>query len=429
MRTTMERYDYSAISPQTVRQAADEGLAEAERLIAQVVQVAGPRTFENTLVPLSDAAAAVWTSDGRALFIFGQLHPDGAVRDAATETRDRTEKWRNGLAGRDDLAHAVRVYAVTEDAAGLTGARRRVLDLWLRDIRRAGHALDPASRTELSRLQDRIVELSLTFSRNLADWNDAIELGDDGVAGLSPEFLEQLPDGVAPGTKRLPIVRSSVVPFLEQSERRHFRERALKQYFSQAAEENREILDELLALRRQAARLLGAKSWSQFANEARMSGGAAAVREFLDSVFGPLRDLAPVERAAMQSLLVAEGVEDELQAWDWRYYHERQRRAIGLDSSELSAYLPLEAVLGGLFELVRDVFRVLVAEERATTGWHPDVRFFVLHDTATGEHLADLYVDLIARDGKSPAPVGLGRSIPARTSWDRSGVRPCASWR
>ena len=415
MCATMERYDYSAISAQTVRQAADEGLAEAERLIARVAQIAGPRTFENTLVPLSDAAAAVSTADGRALYIFGQVHPDAAVRDAATETRDRTEKWRNGLAGRDDVALAVRAYAATGDAVGQTGARRRVLDLWLRDIRRAGHELDPASRIELARLQDRIVELSVTFNRNLADWNDAIELG-DGVTGLSPDFVKQLPDGAAAGTKRLPIVRSSVVPFLEQSERRDLRERALKLFFSQAADENRQILEELLALRRKAAQLLGAESWSQFANEARMSGGAAAVRDFLDGVFGPLQELASVERAAMESILVADGVADELQAWDWRHYHERQRRAIGLDSSEVSAYLPLEAVLGGLFDLARDVFGVRVTEERATTGWHPDVRFFVLRDTTTDEHLADLYVDLIAREGKSPGawtgPLDPGSNAP-----------------
>jgi hypothetical protein len=63
------RYDYSAITAETVRQAADEGLGEAERLIAQAVHAAGPRTFENTLVPLSDAAAAVWTADGRGALI------------------------------------------------------------------------------------------------------------------------------------------------------------------------------------------------------------------------------------------------------------------------------------------------------------------------------------------------------------------------
>ena len=104
----------------------------------------------------------------------------------------------------------------------------------------------------------------------------------------------------------------------------------------------------------------------------------------------------------MRALLDAEGVEGEVQAWDWMYCHERQRRAIGLDWSELSGYLPLDAVLDGLFLLVRDVFGVRIIEEPAVKAWHPDVQFFVLRDAATGEHLTDLYFDPFAREGKMP---------------------------
>jgi thimet oligopeptidase len=104
----------------------------------------------------------------------------------------------------------------------------------------------------------------------------------------------------------------------------------------------------------------------------------------------------------MRDLLAADGFDDELQVWDWLHYHERQRRAIGLDSSALSAHFPLDAVLGGLFDIVRDVFGVEAAEDRAVTAWHPDVRLLVLRDVATGERLADCYVDFFMREGKTP---------------------------
>jgi thimet oligopeptidase len=414
--TRTERYDYAVMSPESVRQAADEGLAEAERLIAQVAHETGERTFENTLAPLSDAAAAVWTADGRGSAI-GQVHPDAGVRDAASRARDRTGKWRNALPRRDDVAHAVRAYAATAEGAGLTGARRRVLDLWLRDLRRAGHELDAASRAELTRLQDRIVELGVTFERNLADSSDDIELDEAGLAGLAPTFIRQLPNGASRGTKRLPILLSSVEPFLEQSARRDLREQVLRRFLRRGANENRPIVDELLVLRRELARLMGADSWSQFANEARMSGGAAAVQDFLDRVLGPLQKLAVGERAAMQRLLDALGIEGAVEAWDWMYCHEQQRRAMGLDSSELSTYLPLDAVRGGLFALVREVFGVLVTEDHGVQAWHPDVRFYILRDATTGEHLADLYLDLFARDGKIPG----GWTMPLDPGSNRRG--------
>lgn len=395
------RYDYSAMTAETVRQAADEGLAEAERLIAQAVDAVGTRTFENTLVPLSDAAAAVWTADGRGALI-GRVHPDAGVRDAASAARERTDKWRNGLAQRDEIAACVRGFAGTRVAAGLSGARRRVLDLWLRDLRRAGHELEPSSRVALASLRDRLVELAVVFDRQLRDCTDAIELAPDDLDGLAPAFVEQLPGGSTVGTKSLPIVWSTVLPFLEQSTRRDLREMALRKFLSLAADENRPVLEETLALRRRVAGLMGAPSWSQFANEARMSGGADAVQAFLDRILPPLVALATDERAVMRDLLAADGFDDELQAWDWFHYHERQRRAIGLDSAELSAHFPLDAVLGGIFAIVRDVFGVEVTEDQTVRAWHPDVRLLVLRDVATGERLADCYVDPFAREGKSP---------------------------
>jgi thimet oligopeptidase len=395
------RYDYSAMTAETVRQGADEGLAEADRLIAQAVDAAGPRTFENTLLPLSDAAAAVWTADGRGALI-GRIHPDSGVRDAANAARERTEKWRNGLAQRDEVAACVRGFAGTREAGGLSGARRRVLDLWLRDLRRAGHELEPSSRAELATLRERIIELAVIFDRQLRDWSDAIELAANDLDGLAQPFVEQLLEGSTAGTKSLPIVWSTVLPFLEQSTRRDLRELALRKFLSLAADANRPVLEDTLALRRRVAALMGAPSWSQFANEARMSGGAEAVRAFLDRILPPLEALATGERARMRELLHADGVDDELQAWDWFHCHERQRRAIGLDSSALSAHFPLDAVLGGLFDIVRDVFGVEVTENRAVTAWHPDVRLFVLRDVVTGERLADCYVDFFMREGKSP---------------------------
>jgi thimet oligopeptidase len=120
----------------------------------------------------------------------------------------------------------------------------------------------------------------------------------------------------------------------------------------------------------------------------------------------------------MRELLHADGVDDELQAWDWLHCHERQRRAFGLDSSTLSAHFPLETVLGGLFDIVRDVFGVEVTENRAVTAWHPDVRLLVLRDVATGERLADCYVDFFMREGKNPG----GWMVQLEPGSNRSGA-------
>ena len=266
------RYDYASMTAETVNRAADDALAMADRLIAAAVAATGPRTYDNTLAPLAQAVDTVTRADGIGSFI-GWIHPDEAVRDAAASMEERTDRWRKGLALRDDLATAILEYAETDDAQTLAGGRRRSLELWVRDVRRGGHELEPAARAEFGRLLERIAELSVVIGRNIGDFSGEIKLGPDDLDGLSDTLVSQLPAGPEPGSRLLPMTYALVFPFLEQSSRRDLRELAFRGYLSRAAEVNASLLQEMVDLRRRAAHLVGRDSWSEFANEARMSGG------------------------------------------------------------------------------------------------------------------------------------------------------------
>jgi Zn-dependent oligopeptidase len=396
-----DRYDYAALTADIVRRTADEALAQADALVNAAVAAVAPRTYENTLAPLALAANVVTRADGVGTYI-GYIHPDEAVRDASADMEERTERWRKGLARRDDLAAAILEYAATDDARVLDGGRRRMLELWASDVRRAGHELAPEARAEFTRLRERISELCITFGRNIGELADEIPLGRDDLEGLSDTLLAQLPAGPEPGSRTLPVTLSLVWPFIEQSTRRDLRELALRRYLSRAAEPNAALLQEIVDLRRRTAGLLGRDSWSEFANEARMSGGRAEVMAFIDGLRGPLGELAATEQAAMREVLGEEGIRDELQAWDWPYVNERQRRSMGLDFGELASYFPLDAVLAGLFDILREVFGVRVERVPDASVWHPDVRLYSLMDDVSGEHLAVVYLDLFVREGKRP---------------------------
>ena len=395
------RYDYAAMTPETVAAATDAGLDEAERLIAAVIATGDPRTYDNTIRPLGDAAAAVWDADGKGSSI-GYVHPDPAVRDAGNAAEERIQKWRSGLARRDDLAAAILAYAGTNEAAALKGVHRNALDLWLRDVRRAGHGLDAADREEFAGLRDRIADLCVTFGRNLGDWHDDLVLQEADLVGLPESFVERLPAGPEPGTRLLAAGYATTFPFIEQSPRRDLREAAITRYYSRAAALNAPVLAEIVAARRRVAEIVGADSWSQFANEARMSGGRAEVMAFLDGLVTPLQSLAAMERAAMRDELRADGVDDVLRASDWMHLNERQRASTGVDFERLADYFPVDGLLERMTAMLGEVFGVVIAPIPDASVWHPDCRVFRIDDTATGEHLADLYLDLFARDGKRP---------------------------
>jgi len=395
------RYDYAAMTPATVTDATEAALAEAERLIAAVVSATGPRTYDTTIRPLGDAAAVVAAADGVGSSI-GYVHPDAAVRDAANAAEERLQKWRSGLARRDDLAAAILAYADPDDAAAIDGSRRQSLDLWLRDIRRAGHGLAPDQRAEFADLRDRLADLSVAFGRNLGDWRDDMVLAAADLEGLPQSFVDRLPAGPEPGSRLLAAGYATTFAFIEQSPRRDLREIAVAKYYSRAAPLNAPILAEIVAGRRRAAAIVGSDSWSQFANEARMSGGRAEVMAFLEGLIGPLQSLAGVEQAAMLEQLRAAGVDDVLRLSDWIYLHERQRESVGVDFERLAEYFPVDGVLERMIDLLGEVFGVAIVPVPGASVWHPDVRVYRIDDATTGEHLSDVYLDLFGREGKRP---------------------------
>jgi len=410
------RYDYAAMTPETVAAASDAGIDEAERWIATAI-AASPPTFDSTIRPLSEAAAAVWAADGLGASI-GYVHPDPAVRDAANAAEERTQKWRAGLARRDDLAAAILAYADTDEATSLDGTHRQILDLWLRDIRRAGHGLAPEARDEFAALRDRIADLCVTFGRNLGDSRGDLVLTEADLAGLPQSFVDRLPAGPEPGSRLLVAGYATTFPFIEQSPRRDLREAAITTYYSRAADLNAPVLAEIVAARRRAAEIVGADSWSQFANEARMSGGRAEVMAFLEGLIGPLQSLAAAEQAGMREQLRADGVDDALRLSDWIYLHEQQRAKAGVDYERLADYFPVDGLLERMIELLGEVFGVAIAPVPGASVWHPDVRVYRIDDASTGEHLADVYLDLFARDGKRPGgwmqPLRLPDNTPGR---------------
>ena len=273
-----------------------------------------------------------------------------------------------------------------------------MLELWAADLRRGGRNLSPSAQAELATINDRIVDIGVAFQQEVAEWDETIELAEGDLAGLSPLFVERLPPAERPGSRRLSIKYADVFPFLEQSDRRDLRHEVLRRYLSQAAAANRPRLDELIGLRRRAASLLGRPSWAHAVIADRMAGSPEAVNAFLDTIVEPLRQLARRELVDMATLLDAPVVE----ASDIDWCHERRRRAVGIDSGELAAYFPLESVLGGLFDLAREVFGVEVRPVPDASVWHPDVRVIDLHDAVTSTLLATVYLDLFPRDGKEP---------------------------
>lgn len=393
-------YDYTAVTPATVAAEADAALARADALVKRAVDGADFPTFASTLELLELAGAELSIGYGRSAFL-AHVHPDPAVRDAGQDAEERMSKWRVTVIFRDDVHRAVAAFAATAEAAGLAGEQRRLLEHWLRDLRRAGHELPPERRAELEQLRSRLVELEVAFGRNLNEHRDWIDVDRAGLAGLPDDYVARLRPGEPPATFRVSLDYPEVQPFLELAHDRALRERLFRKNWNKAVDANRPLLEEALRLRRRIAELLGFPTWAHYAMDVKMAGSPERVRSFYADLIPPLEAAARREIEELRTMAAADGISAPLQPWDWLYYDARQsRESYGVDKQAVSQYLPLDAVIDGLFGLTGEVFGLEYREIPDPQAWHPSVRAFEILDRASGELLARFYADLFPREGK-----------------------------
>jgi peptidyl-dipeptidase Dcp len=386
--------------------AFDAGLSAARAAVAAIAGDPAVPTFANTIEAMEAAEALLDRVSG----VFYNLA--GADSTPAREAlqRDLAPKlsaFSSEIIMNAALFERVETLWRTRDTLGLTPEQARVLKLYRQMFVRAGAALAGPDRDRMSAVKSRLAVLSTQFSQNvLADersWFMPLEAAD----------LEGLPGFVVAGAKAaaeergqpghvLTLNRSLIVPFLQFSPRRDLRARAYAAWVARGANggetDNRGVAAEILKLRQERAQLLGYPSFAAYKLEPEMAGTPDRVRELLMRVWTPAKARAEADAAILTSMMHDDGVNGELEPWDWRYYSEKRRLAEhDLDEAALKPYLSLEAMLGAMFDCATKLFG-LEFKPLDVVAYHPDVRVWEV--TRKGQHVAVFLGDYFARASK-----------------------------
>ena len=391
---------YSTITPDQIHRGTDAAIKQAEGVLEEVVQLTGDRDFENTMRPLDrigDILAHAFTDYA----FMGYVHTDKDVRAAAKEAEEKLTKWGADILFREDLNQAVEDYSATEEAADLTGEKKRLLDFVKRDLRRSGHGLAPAAQKRVQELTQRGIELGVRFQQNIDEWEDWILVTRDDLEGMPDAYIDGLTVDEETGKYKVTIAYPDMIPFLENSPRRDLREKLRFKFNTVAIEDNKKILDEAVALRQEIAEAFGEPTWAHHRLEVRMAKTPERVKAMYSELLEPLQEKATEELAVISSLLEADAGETQVQQWDWSYYDTQQRKTdYGVDNFEVAKYFPLPQVLDGMFELTSEMFGIEFEEIEEFDSWHDDVQKFRIIEKSTGEEISQFFLDLFPREGK-----------------------------
>ncbi len=388
------------------REAMAQHMAEVEA----IVDNPEPATFENTIVALELSGAML----RRVSRVFGAVN--AAHTNDTLQAVDRTMAPVRAAHFDDINLHPElweRIETVYQDREGLdlTPEQHHLLEETHKGFVRRGAALDDAGKARLREINGELAQLSTQYGVNVLAETNAYELlvTDTADLGNLPENLVLLAAEKARerGYEEGWVFtqdRHSVEPFLDASPNREYRKDAFMGYAMRGdndnEHDNKEIVSRMAALRAERARLLGYPTHAHFVLEENMAETPNRVMDFLEEVWRPALEVAKQERADLQEAMTADGVEAELEGWDWRYYTEKIRKArYDLDQEALLPYFEVNAARDGVFMVVNRLFGLTFHERLDLPLWHPDQQVFEVRE-ADGTHLGILYMDFFARPSK-----------------------------
>ena len=404
---------FDRIEPSHVEPAIDRILKDNCRAIADRLEAGAPYSWDNFVAPmeaLEDRLDRAWSPVSHLNAVVNT--PE--LRQAYEACLPKLSDYATELGQNEALFAAYREVSERDDFSALSVEQRRVVENALRDFRLAGVDLPPAEKARYKTLKSELSQLTTRFANNLLDATNAWSLDIDDEAALAglPESARAMFRAAAerdgkPGW-RVTLEMPSFLAVMTHAEDRSLRETLYEAFVTRASDvgphagewDNGPVMDRILAIRHELARLLGFDNYAQRSLETKMASDPAEVLGFLQDLADQAVPRARQELGELEAFARESGGPASLRPWDVAFYAEKLREArFAISQEQLKPYFPADRVVDGLFAVVGRLFGIRVRERSDVPTWHSDVRFFEIEDR-DGRPRGRFYLDLYARPHK-----------------------------
>jgi peptidyl-dipeptidase Dcp len=366
-------------------------------------------TFDNTISEMERSGAEL-SRVSRVFFNLVSTESSDEMQALQREFSPALTRHSNTIQMNGDLFDRISSIYSKRNESDLNAEQIRLTERIYNDFVRSGADLKGEDRERFAKINERISSLTTQFGQNVLNDTRAFKLvlEETDLDGLPKSLIEaasaQAESQGLTGQYVITLQRSSVQPFLQFSERRDLREKAFKGWALRGDNDNefdnKAIVEEIVNLRAERAKLLGYEHHSDYVLSNAMAKTPEAAMELLMDVWEPAVAKAEQEKQWILELMAEQGTEHDFEAWDWRYYAEQVRLAkFNLDEAEISQYFELENMLNAQFYVAERLFGLSFVERNDIPVYNPVVRVWEVKD-AQGEHLGLFYGDFYARDSK-----------------------------
>ena len=283
----------------------------------------------------------------------------------------------------------------------LSEEKRKVLQDAIKDFELSGVGLPEEKREKVKEINIKLSQLQNQFAQNLLNATDSYEMIIEDY-----EDVKELPDSDLQSAKiekdgkivyRFTLHQPSYISYMTYGSNREKREQLYRAYVTRAPQ-NEQVLEEILLLRDDLAKLLGFNSYAELSLSKKMAESPEQVISFLRELAVKSRPQAEKEYQQLNEFAKSLGLEGNVQAYDFAYYAEKlKKKQFNVNDEDYKPYFEKNTVIKGLFNFLKKLFKLDFEEVKAPV-WHPTVSVFHLY--RKGNLIGRLYLDLEARKGK-----------------------------
>ena len=402
--TSLPRFD--EISPHHVLPAIEQLISDHRQKLVALLDENRDPNFESLVVPvelMEHELGRVWSPVIHLQSVLGSRDWREAYNQALPLlTEHGTEISQNARLQR---AYAGVGASLTQDASE---AHRSAVDHALRDFHLAGVDLPKADKNRFKEIMRDLAAAQASFEHHVQDASDAwtYRVSDiDELAGIPKQAVDRAADDAAEKDLEgwlLHLNYPTYDAIMTHAHNRKLRETLYRAWTTRGSDQgdnsdwdNSDNIASILALRHEAANLVGFDNYAAYSLATKMADSTDEVLSFLRELAGRSRPAAEKELADLQEFA---GM--ALEPWDITFWLEKFKQVkFSVSNEELRQYFPASTVISGLFGLAAKLYNVELTERTDVSVWHNDARYFSIRGS-DGELIGGFYTDIYARNGK-----------------------------
>ncbi len=386
-------------SPDDIEKKKNEIIEQTSKSIQDILSLEdSQRTFENTMRAL-DYASNKFEVYLSTLYTLEMVHPDAIIRNAAHTAIVELQQWSvENLAYNQNVYDAFKAYAQSSNEK-LTDEEKYFLQEALRNYEKLGFNLPQDTQERLKQIQKELSELSLNFDTNINTDNKYITATRDELFGVDEKVIEGLKKDTN-GLYRVGVDYPTYNAVMQNCTHQKTRFNLWEAFHNRAYPANESILNNVIALRDEKAKLLGFESYAHLDIDDAMAKNPEAVEAFLADLVKRGTDKVAQELKFITNNLPSNITIDKTNSfylWDWAYIlNHLKKEHLNLDEEKIKEYFELNHTLRQLLSIYEEFFSIKFEQLpiKSDDFWHEDVTLvgvYELNKKLIGYILLDLH--------------------------------------